>query len=65
MDNTRPAKLAYTIPDAVSATSIGRSTIYSEIKNGRLRATHIGGRTVILAEHLAAWLASFSDAKAV
>lgn len=54
-------KLAYSIPEAVAATGIGRSTLYQHIKAGSLIATKIGGRTVILSEHLTAWLSSFVD----
>jgi excisionase family DNA binding protein len=63
-DNGHSIKLAFTIPEAVRATGIGRSTLYTHIKDGRLRATRVGGRRIILAENLAAWLASFSDAEA-
>jgi excisionase family DNA binding protein len=59
--NTGARKLAYSIPETVAATGIGRSTIYKHIKAGTLRATRIGGRTVILAEHLTAWLNSFAE----
>ncbi len=59
-DNTNNIKLAFSIAEAVQATAIGRSTIYKHIREGRLHTTHIGGRTVILAEHLDAWLDSFS-----
>lgn len=59
--NTGAGKLAYTIPETVAAIGIGRSTIYKHIKAGTLRATRIGGRTVILAEHLTAWLNSFAE----
>lgn len=51
-------KLAYTIAEVVEATGIGRSTIYKHISGGTLRATRIGGRTVVLTEHLNAWLRS-------
>ena len=54
-------KLSYSIPQAVAATGIGRSTLYKHIKSGTLRATRIGGRTVILEEHLTAWLNSFAE----
>ena len=60
-DNTHNIKLAYSIAEAVQATGISRSTLYTHIKEGRLRTTHIGARTVILAEHLMAWLTSFSN----
>jgi len=54
-------KLAYTIHEAVAATGIGRSTLYFHLKTGSLRPTKIGRRTVILADELARWLASFSN----
>lgn len=53
---TSANKLAYSIPEAVAATGIGRSTLYQHIKAGALIVTKIGGRTVIRAEHLTAWL---------
>lgn len=45
-------KLAYSIQEAVQASSLGRTTIYSHIKAGRLKATRIAGRTVIPADSL-------------
>lgn len=45
-------KLAYSIREACSASSLGRTTIYAHISAGRLRAVRIGGRTVITAESL-------------
>lgn len=45
-------KLAYTIPEAVKATGIGRSALYEEIKAGRLRSRKRGAQTLILAEDL-------------
>lgn len=48
--------LSYSIPGFVAATGVGRSTIYQEIKAGRLRATKIGSRTVILVEDGRQWL---------
>lgn len=45
-------KLAYSIREACSASSLGRTTIYAHIAAGRLRAVRIGGRTVITAESL-------------
>lgn len=47
-----PAKLAYSIREAVQATSLARSTIYNHISKGRLKAIRIGGRTIIPAEAL-------------
>ena len=45
-------KLAYSIREACHASSLGKTTLYSHIANGRLRAVRIGGRTVIPADSL-------------
>jgi excisionase family DNA binding protein len=47
-------KLSYSIRQACEASSLGRTTIYSHIAAGRLKAIRIGGRTVISAESLRA-----------
>ena len=52
-----PEKLAYSIKEAVTASSLSRSTIYSHIAAGRLVAVRVGGRTVIPAESLRALIA--------
>lgn len=49
-------KLAYSIPEACAATSLGRTSIYAHISAGRLRAVRVGGRTVIPADSLQALL---------
>jgi excisionase family DNA binding protein len=49
-------KLAYSVKQAVAATGVGRSTIYDEIRNGRLRSRMIRGRRIILGTDLLAWL---------
>ena len=46
-------KLAYSIPEAAAAISIGRSKIYNLIAEGRLETRKIGKRTVITAASLA------------
>lgn len=40
-------KLAYSIAEAVTASGIGRTTLYKLIAEGRLEARKIGSRTVI------------------
>lgn len=45
-------KLAYSIREAVAATSIGRTTLFDHISHGRLRAVKVGGRTLIPAKEL-------------
>jgi excisionase family DNA binding protein len=45
-------KLAYSIREAMHASSLGKTTMYDLIKEGKLQAVRIGGRTVIPAESL-------------
>jgi len=52
-----PPKLAYSIKEAVVASSLGRTTLYAHISSKRLRAVRIGGRVVIPAESLRALIA--------
>ena len=47
-----PPKIGYSIREACRASSLGRTTIYSHIASGRLRATRVGGRTIIPADSL-------------
>ena len=50
------AKLGFPILEAAAVAGVGRSTIYEEIKAGRLIARKARGRTIILPEDLRAWL---------
>ena len=45
-------KLAYSIPEAASAISIGRSKLYELIAEGRIETCKISKRTVIPAASL-------------
>jgi hypothetical protein len=56
--NPAPPPLAYSVAQLADATSIGRTKIFHEIAKGRLRATHVGGRTIILVDDARAWLAN-------
>ena len=47
-----PPKIGYSIREACRASSIGRTTLYSHIAAGRLRAVRVGGRTIIPAAAL-------------
>ncbi len=49
---THPAKLAYSIREAVTATSLSKTTLYAKIAANELRAVRVGGRTVIPTEEL-------------
>jgi excisionase family DNA binding protein len=50
--------LAVPIPEAARLGGVGRSTVYTEIREGRLAYKKIGRRTVITMADLRAWLAS-------
>lgn len=50
------AKLAYSIKEACSATSLGRTTIYDCINSGQIKTVRIGGRTLIPAQSLQAFV---------
>ena len=41
------AKLAFTIPEFVEASGVGRSSVYEAIAAGRLKARKNGARTLI------------------
>lgn len=54
--NNYPPKITYSILEACLASSLGRTTLYNHIAAGRLRTVRIGGRTIIPAEALHAFL---------
>ena len=52
-DNVVPAvgardRLAYSVTELCAATSLSRSLIYEHIRQGRLEATKVNSRTVVL-----------------
>lgn len=47
-----PTPLAYSVQDACRVSSIGRTRLYSLIKDGKLEARKIGKRTLIPAASL-------------
>ena len=52
------AKRGYSISEACQRVGIGRTRLYGEIKEGRLRVRKCGRRTIIRVEDLDAWLDS-------
>lgn len=56
-----PPKLAYSIKEACEASSLGRTTLFSHIKSGRLPTVKVGGRTLIPAAALHALLSPATD----
>ena len=55
-DTYTPAKLAYSLTELTNLLGLGRSTLYNEVKAGRLRLSKIGTRSIILADDLAEYL---------
>lgn len=49
-------KLAYSLSDLTDLLGLGRSTLYNEVKAGRLRLSKIGARSIVLAQDLAEYL---------
>ncbi len=58
ISSTSP-KIGYSIREAVAATSLGRTTIYKMLADPAcpLKATRVGGRTIIPAQALLALIA--------
>jgi excisionase family DNA binding protein len=51
-----PPKLAYSIKEAASVASVGRTSIYLAIRRGELRSLRKGSRRIILDRDLRRWL---------
>jgi excisionase family DNA binding protein len=49
-------KLTYRISEACELLSVGRTTLYSAIKRGDLKACKVGRRTLLTHEALTLWL---------
>ena len=54
-------RLAHSIADVMKIIGIGRSFIYEEIKQGRLRVRKAGRRSLIFDADLKAWLTALPD----
>ena len=51
-----PAKIGYTMKEAVSVTGLGRTSLYLAIRRGELRAVKKGARTIVLDRDLRRWM---------
>lgn len=49
-------KIAFSPDEAAHRAGVGRTLIYSEIKNGKLSARKAGARTLVTEDALRAWL---------
>jgi excisionase family DNA binding protein len=61
MNQNNPSRLAFSVPEACAATSLGRSSLYAEIRSKRLPTFKIGARTLIHADDLRAWVESYRE----
>ena len=57
--------IAYSIPEAARAASIGTTKLRNEIRAGKLVARKIGKRTIITAHDLENWAATLPDIRDV
>jgi hypothetical protein len=61
-DATQQApRLAWGVDDFAAAIGIGRSKVYEEIRDRKLRAKKLGARTIITAPDAADYLANLPD----
>jgi hypothetical protein len=59
----RTDAFAFTIPEAVAVSKIGRSSLYDDIKAGKLEVRKRGSKTIILAAELVRYLNALPTAK--
>lgn len=61
---TMQLRPVYSVPDFVREFGISRSSVYEDLKSGRLKFFKIGKHTRIAGDDAAAWLASHRAGKA-
>ncbi|HLN25443.1 MAG TPA: helix-turn-helix domain-containing protein [Patescibacteria group bacterium] len=49
-------KAAYSVSDAIQLLSVGRTKLYDLVRQGHLKATKCGRKTLFLAQDIAAFL---------
>jgi excisionase family DNA binding protein len=54
-------KLGFTVPEAAVLSSLGQTSLYKAIREGRLRIRKYGTRTIITRPDLASFLESLPD----
>lgn len=62
MHRNAAEKLALTVPEAALLSSLGQTSLYKAIKEGRLRTRKYGTRTIITRADLASFLESLPEA---
>ena len=58
-------RLAYTINSFAERAEMGRTSVYAEIRAGKLKAKRRGSRTIITAEAARAYLDNLPDVPAI
>lgn len=58
-------RLLYTLAQFRVLTSLSKTRVFEELKEGRLRAVKCGRRTLIPAAEVSAWIESLEERKAV
>jgi excisionase family DNA binding protein len=56
-------KAAYAIADICEQLSLGRTTVFAEIKKGNLKIVKVGRRSLVTAEELARYMQRLSSAQ--
>ena len=54
-------KWAYSVRDLMRLTSLGRTRVFQEVREGRLVRTKCGRRTIFTHENVRIWLASLKS----
>ncbi|MFT7571766.1 MAG: excisionase family DNA binding protein [Paracoccaceae bacterium] len=54
--NHQVTKAAFSIPEVMESLSLGRTTIYEQIKAGNLRTLKVGRRTIVPANAVSEFL---------
>jgi excisionase family DNA binding protein len=64
MQTIEADRLAYSINDFAELIGIGRTKVYAEIRDGRLRAKKLGSRTLITGKAASEFISRLPDVKA-
>ena len=51
-------KISYSIDEVTKATGLGRTSVYEEIRENRLRSFKVGKRRLVAEDDLKAWIDS-------
>ena len=60
-DDEEQEKLAFTIEEAAKLASVGRTSLYNEIRSRRLKTRKVGRRRVVPRAELLRWLSHDLD----